>query len=176
MDWRMITASELRDKPVAERLFAYADAYRNASFLVSSQIASDPKAFGWSDAAVALLLAAHAVELFLKAALLKRFPDVNIADYRHRLDDLSEAYRDRFKEPNFDWDIPFTGGEYPDEVTQEEIILSRKSMPVPSIRYRYPVNRDGDEWRGLEGFEAMSFTQLLVRLKEDFHRIRSQLG
>lgn len=175
MTWHMITASELNDTPVYERLFAFAGAYRNASFLVSSQMASDPKAFGWSDAAVALMLAAHAVELFLKAALLKRFPDIDIARYGHRLDDLNKAYRIWFKDPDFDWDIPFTGGKYPDEMTQEEIIALRKNTPDPSIRYRYPISKGGDEWSGLEGFEARSFLLLLDQLEKDFHRIRSQL-
>ena len=134
----MITASELSDVPVPERLFAYADAYRNASSVVCSRIASDPESHGWPDAAVVLMLAAHAVELFLKAALLKRFPDEDVWTHGHRLDDLSDTYRARFEEPIFDWDIPFQQGKYPDEMTEEEVVALRKKRPEPSILYRYP--------------------------------------
>ena len=33
--------------------------------------------------------------------------------------------------------------------------------PAPSILYRYPVERGGERWYGLYGFEAVSFLKLL---------------
>ncbi|WP_447599069.1 hypothetical protein [Nitrospira sp. Nam80] len=176
MFWHMITASELTGLSVPERLFEYAEAYRNASEVLCSKISSDPKAYGWPDAAVVLMLAAHSVELFLKGALLKRFPnDEDVGSYGHRLEDLSTAYRMRFTESTFEWDIPFGGGEYPGS-SEAEIAALRKKYPEPSILYRYPVEKGGNEWIGLYGFEPTLFLLLLKQVEIDFRRIRLQLA
>jgi hypothetical protein len=174
MSWHMITASQLNDLSVPERLFTYADSYRNAASLVCTKIADDPRSFSWPDAAVVLMLAAHAVELFLKGALLKRCPDDNVFGYKHRLGELSAAYRRRFTEPSFDWDIPFQLGEWPDGITEQEKKLLGNT-PEPSILYRYPVDTKGGDWEGLYGFEPHSFLTLLHQLGQDFKVIKSQL-
>lgn len=155
MPWHMITASELNGLSVPERLFAYADGYRNAASLVCTKIAEAPRCFGWPDAAVVLMLAAHAAELFLKGALLKRCPDADVFKYKHQLTALSVAYRRQFTEPSFDWDIPFQQDELPDGITEQEEKLLR--TPEPSILYRYPVDTKGSDWKGLYGFEPLSF-------------------
>jgi hypothetical protein len=119
------------------------------------------------------MLAAHAAELFLKGALLKRCPDADVFKYKHQLTALSVAYRRQFTEASFDWDIPFQQGELPDGITEEEERLLR--TPEPSILYRYPVDTKGSDWKGLYGFEPHSFLTLLHQLEQDFKRIKSQL-
>ena len=133
MAWHMITASELTGLSVPERLFEYAEAYRNASDVLCSKIATDPKSYGWPDAAVVLMLAAHSVELFLKGALLRGFPNEDIGDYGHRLEDLSRAYRERFTESIFEWDIPFGGGEYPPGLTENCRTKKERSRTKHSV-------------------------------------------
>jgi hypothetical protein len=59
---------------------------------------------------------------------------------------------------------------------REEIDALLKQTPDPCILYRYPVQKGGDEWLGLWGFEAGSFLLQLGELKRDFLRIKPQLA
>jgi len=118
------------------------------------------------------LLAAHAVELFIKGAVLSRDPCALLEG--HLLEQLSDEYRKRFPEPSFEWDIPFKV-EYPG-IAEADIEALRKATPVPSILYRYPVSRGGKEWNGAFGFEAGTFLAVLERLEHDFKRIKSQFA
>lgn len=133
------------------------------------------------------MLAAHAVELFLKGALLKRNPGLDVWNHGHNIDTLQDEYRSNFKESVFEWEIPFSqltvdewvamkAGWKP--LTDEQIkeARARQKMPTPSILYRYPVDRGGKEWTGLYGFVTPSFLKLLDQLGKDFDRIKSHLA
>ncbi|QBQ53076.1 hypothetical protein [Nitrosococcus wardiae] len=170
----MITYEDIRSLSAPERFFTYAEAYLGAANAMCQQMVQDPASGKWSNAAVVLMLAAHAVELFLKGAILAR-ETLNISWNRgHNLHELAADYRSHFPEPSFNWDIPFQG-EFPVGFSEAEIDAFRKEIPAPSILYRYPVQKGGDEWQGLYGFEANSFLLLLIELKHDFIRIKTQL-
>lgn len=69
----MLTHSEIGNLTVPGQLFGYAYAYRTSSAVLCEKFESDDAASStWPNATVLLMLAAHAVELFLKGALLKR--------------------------------------------------------------------------------------------------------
>ena len=100
---------------------------------------------------------------------------------------LGAAYRSHFQDSGYELEIPFSS-----PLTMEEWIAGMRNMspdltpeghrkhklepPPPSILYRYPVDRNGKDWRGLFGFETHSFSILLSRLREDFERIKSHLA
>ena len=187
MPWNMITYADIQQLPVPEQLFTYADAYRSAASALCQQMTNDARSRTWPNAAVVLILAAHAVELFLKGAVLKRSPDAKVWARQHNIDDLSADYRAQFPEPSFEWNIPFTSGLTEEEwkaqmkavhpsLTEAEIEGLRAATPPPSILYRYPVEKDGSEWRGVYGFEPHSFLVLLGQVEIDFERIKSQLA
>lgn len=68
----MLTHSEIGHLTVPEQLFDFANAYRSASAILCEKFESADVTFcTWPNAAVVLMLAAHAVELFLKGTLLK---------------------------------------------------------------------------------------------------------
>ncbi len=184
----MLTHSDIGHLPVPDRLFDYANAYRNSSAVLCEKFASshDVTFHTWPHAAVVLMLAVHAVELFLKGALLKR--NVDVWSYGHKIDKLAEKYRETFQEePAFTWDIPFastlTETEWialmkrlkPD-INEAELKDMISATPDPSILYRYPVSKDGKDWPGLYGFNPLEFSQILSQLECDFDRIRSQLN
>lgn len=183
----MLTHSDIGHLPVPDQLFEYANAYRRSSSVLCEKFESshDVTFHTWPHAAVVLMLAVHAVELFLKGALLKR--NVNVWSYSHNLDKLAAKYRETFQgEPAFTWDIPFAS-----TLTETEWIALMKQLhpdikeadlkgmisatPNPSILYRYPVNKVGKEWPGLYGFTPPEFNQILSQLECDFDRIRSQM-
>lgn len=168
----MITDSEILHLGVPQRFFEYAHAYQNAATALCIKMTKENASCTWPNAAVVLLLAAHATELFIKGAVLCRDPNATVE--HHRINDLSAEYKKHYPEPSFEWDIPFKA-EYPD-ITETEIKALEKATPVPSILYRYPVAKGGKEWSGAYGFEPHSFLQILEQVKHDFERIKLQIA
>jgi len=124
----------------------------------------------WPNAAVAMMLAAHSVELFLKGAIVSRDPTVAKI---HRIDQLAETYIGLFPEPEFVFDIPFQS-EYPG-FSEEDVVILKKEEPTPSVQFRYPVKSQGVEWQGIHGFEAQGFLELIAELSESFSRIGGRI-
>lgn len=172
MNWHMITDSEFSNLTVPQRFFEYAIAYRNAASALCATMAEDKKLRTWPNANVVLMLAAHSTELFLKGAILTREPLANIE--HHFLDALGVEYKRLFFESHFDWEIPFRT-EWGD-LSEAEIQTMRKTAPVPSMLYRYPVSKGGKEWNSAFGFEAHSFTGILDQLESDFQRIMAHIA
>ena len=188
MTWQLLALSDMWELPVSDQLISYADAYRASSATLCQKMLDDPPRCTWPNAAVVLMLAAHAVELFLKGALYKRKPDFKAWDHGHNLDSLGAAYRSQFQDSRYDWEIPFTSQLSPEEwiaemmkvapqFTEEELRAHRGSsrIPPPSILHRYPVDRTGNDWKGLHGFEPGSFMLLLAQLERDFNRIKAHI-
>ena len=171
MNWKMITDSEIAHLPVHQRFFEYAQAYRNAASALCFKMTSEDETCTWPNAAVVLLLAAHATELFLKGAIQRR--GTAPVPEHHRIEDLTAEYRKRYPEPSFEWDVPFKT-EYPD-VPEIELDELKKSALIPSILFRYPVAKGGEEWNGTFGFEPNTFLDVLEQVKTDFERIKAQL-
>lgn len=173
----MVTYSDIGHLPVPEKLFTYADAYLSAATIFCRQLTTDDSMCSWPNGAANLMLAAHSVELFLKAAILRRNPEANVWERGHDLDKLASDFHAEYTEPEFAWDIPFgcvipDGDVYPKWFDDSEVkeLISKK--PKPSILYRYPVGKGGEEWQGAHGFEPHSFLSQLEILKTDFTRIR----
>ena len=106
------------------------------------------------------MLAAHSVELFLKGAILGRESHADIGN--HRIDVLSEKYRQLYPEPVFEFEVPFRT-EYP-SMSEAEIQALKKTEPTPSIFFRYPIRKPGVEWEGIHAFEAPGFLSILSNL------------
>lgn len=175
MHLHMITDADIQEFSLPEKLFSYADAYLNASVALCQQMTTDATSSKWPNAAVVLMLAAHAVELFLKGAILARDPKANVWARKHHLHELAADYHLHFPGPTFEWHIPFQA-EFPEGLAEAEIDALKKRMEPPSILYRYPVKNGGAEWRGIYGFEPVSFLLVLGDVKNDFARVKSQLA
>jgi hypothetical protein len=184
----MLTLSDIGHLPVPDQLFSYATAYLSASVVLCTKMKNDSTCCTWPNAAVVLLLAAHAIELFLKGVLLKRNVAVmDVQACKHSIDQLSAKYRETFQEESFTWEIPFTAA-----LTKTEWIARQKLLnpdgtggdlkdflaasAAPSVLYRYPVDRDWNDWEVACGLEPTSFLPRLYQIESDFKRIRDQLG
>ena len=179
----MLTLADINHLEVPDQLFSYAEAYRFASALLCRKVESNDTFYTWPHASVTLMLAAHAVELFLKGALLKR--KIKISG-THNIQKLAEEYRKAFQDAAFAWEIPFANPlsetelialmkeQWPD-TDEAKLKESIAATPHPSIVYRYPVSKDGKEWRGLYGFTPTGFLPVLDQLELDFKRLRSEL-
>lgn len=167
----MVVDSEIHHLSIPKRFFAYTHAYRSAAVALCQKMAADRNACNWPNASVVLMLSAHSVELFLKGAIYFRDPSADVE--HHRIDDLLDEYSKRYPEPSFAWDAPFKV-EYAG-FTDAEIQMIKKTVPIPSILYRYPVNRGGKEWNTTIGFVPDTFLAVLDTMSEDFARIEALL-
>ena len=113
------------------------------------------------------MLAAHSVELFLKGAILGRESNAKVD--RHRIDFLSEKYKQLYPEPVFEFEVPFRT-EYP-SIPEEEIQALKKIEPVPSVLFRYPIRKPGVDWEGIHAFEADDFLRILSSVASAYERI-----
>jgi hypothetical protein len=154
-----------------ERFILYAGAYLESSRSVCLRMRAEEDENTWPNAAVAMMLAAHAVELFLKGAIVSRDPKM-LAKI-HRIDQLAETYFGLFPEEEFAFEVPFQG-EYPG-FSEDEIATLKKEEPAPSILFRYPVKSQGVEWQGVHGFEAQGFLELIAELRDAFSRIGGRI-
>ena len=168
----MITDAEIRHLSVPKKMLAYADSYLRSATALCEELTT-AFAPSWADGAVVLMMSAHATELFLKGMLLKRLPEQQVWKRGHDLEGLGTDYRTHFPQPQFAWEVPFRA-EYPPGSAEEEIAaLAPLRDAPPSILYRYPVDKAGEDWKGLYAFEPNSFIPVLRKLKNDFGRLRA---
>jgi hypothetical protein len=172
VNWHLISDSSLKSLSVPKRFVEYAKAYRDAAEALCQKMVESQEARTWPNASVVLMLSAHAVELFIKGIVLAR--DSTAVLDGHQIDELEREYRSRFPEPSFEWNVPFKTDYSGIKVAEIEAL--RKTTPVPSILYRYPVARGGNEWNGAFGFEAQSYMLVLRQLTHDFARISNQVA
>lgn len=165
----MIVDSEILDLTPPERFFAFARAYQSAAAVLCQQMASDPEASNWPNASVVLFLAGHALELFLKGVIYHRDPSADLR--HHRIDALVEEYSRYYPDESFTCSIPFTR-EYLG-FAAAEIHAMQETAFIPSIHYRYPVDRIGEERKSVQGFVPLKFLETLERMQNDFDRIQS---
>jgi hypothetical protein len=175
MPWNPVDDFESRHLPVQEQLFAFADSYLSASCALCQQLVSDPETCTYPSGAVVLMLAAHAVELFLKGAILTRQPTADVWSRLHDLEALASDFRSCFPEPEFSWYIPFQA-VIPEGLSDAELQAIKAQSTPPSILFRYPVQKGGAQWRTLSAFEPHSFFPVLHGLRHDFARILAQLA
>lgn len=191
----MLTLADMRSLKVHDQFVSYAHAYRSASAMLCRQMETDDTGYTWPHATVILMLAAHAVELFLKGALQKR---TGMIIETHDIQQLSEKYREAFQDAAFAWDIPFAiplseteqiaqAKELWPEIDQAAYKESIKAAPKPSVLYRYPKTfpskeekkkgvKGPQEWRGAYGFTTPTeFLTTLDQLGQDFNRLKLEL-
>lgn len=168
MPWHLATDVNIRQLPVQEQLYAFAYAYLEAATNLNTVAVSQADRRDWPRGAVVLMNAAHAVELFLKASILRRDQQVNIWAAGHNIRSLAEKFSRLY--PDLNWEVPFQGLS-PDELSTDEQKVLREGTAPASIEFRYPVNKQGHPWLALQGFEPHSFARDLERLERDFDRI-----
>ena len=163
----LILDQSMRNLSIPQQFFAFANAYRNSAEALCERMINNDSEGTWPSAAVVLMTAAHATELFLKGLILAKTPDADIQS--HNIDLLARDFRNLYPEHETNWNIPFKT-EFPGIDDQEVENLIRKQVP-PSIRYRYPVTKDGTEWNGVSALRAATFKPVLQELQNTFQRL-----
>ena len=120
MTWHLATDANIRLLPLHEQLFAFSYSYLEASKTLCIEAIRHAEERDWSRGAVVLLNAAHAVELFLKAVLVRKVPDFDIWKYGHDIHALATEYDKLYSDPSHAWNIPFRRA-LPDDLPPEHL-------------------------------------------------------
>ena len=168
----LILDQSMRSLSIPHQFFAFANAYRNSAEALCERMIENESDATWPNAAVVLMTAAHATELFLKGLILAKTPDADIQS--HNINLLARTFRNLYPEEERYWDIPFEA-EFLGMDHQEAEILLQKQVP-PSIRYRYPVAKDGNEWNGVSALRAATFKPVLLELRNTFYRLAKNVA
>jgi hypothetical protein len=175
--------SDFQRNSVPEQLFLFADANLESASVLCARLRTEANHATYAHGAVIMSLTFHSVELFLKAAILRK--DSKEKCNGHDLDRLKNQYADLYPEPNYDFDILFSR-QAPDtrdldpqiskELAHAFRLSKEKAKEVPTDQlHRYPTNKNGMPWAAVLGFEPNSFFCEIQRLKNDFVRIRGLL-
>lgn len=172
MTIHVLTDANLRQLELHDQLLAYADAYLAASKVLCERTLEVGRQADWTDGSVVLWNAAHAVELFLKGILLKRDPSVSVGMYQHDIAGLANEYEARFTGAEFAWDIPFRR-QMPEDLSADVAQQVKVGTAPPSIELRYPLSKLGQPLLTQHGYIPEWFLCDLIKLEDDFARIRS---
>lgn len=156
---------------------AFSDAYMDSACRLCTVLALSNRKATYPRGSVVLYLAFHATELFLKGAILHKSPKENIIS-SHNVEALYKLYRKLYPKKKFEItlifrsDEPDFSGLEPDLVKELKLEIQQLEKSNPNDqRYRYPQNKNGVPWHGVQGFEASSFLIELKRAKAEFLEI-----
>jgi hypothetical protein len=168
----LILDQSMRGLSIPQQFFAFANAYRNSAEALCERMINNESEGTWPNAAVVLMTAAHATELFLKGLILAKTPDADIQS--HNINLLARDFRKLYPDHEATWNIPFKT-EFLEMNDQEIETLIRRNVP-PSIRYRYPVAKDGNEWNGVSALRAATFKPVLQELQITFQQLEKNVA
>ncbi len=145
----------------SEQFAAYAVAYLDSAQRLCDLLARSHRKATYERGAVVLFLAAHAVELFLKGAIVHKAPNER---FSHDLEHLIRRYHALFPGKKFRLEVPFTTG-LPSGMTVEEKRRVKKLVAPPGELYRYPIDKAYKPWSGAYGIEPSSLSRELAKLR-----------
>ena len=155
--------------PFSQQFAAYAIAYLDSAQRLCDLLARSHRKATFQRGAVVLFLAAHAVELFLKGAIVRKSPDER---FSHDLDHLVRRYHALYPHKKFRLEIPF-GSEFPAEMTAEEKRQAKALIEAPSELYRYPIDKKYKPRAGAYGIEPNSLARDLAKLRVRLEELQS---
>ncbi|XAH25456.1 hypothetical protein AAFF27_09755 [Xylophilus sp. GW821-FHT01B05] len=179
----MLHFSDIQKKPVADQLLVFSDAYLDSAAALCKMMCGAKNEANYAHGAVVMSLTFHALELFLKAAIVRKVPDESFGKgLGHDLDHLYKRYSELYPGKPMEFDLPFR--QEPLDVSAlasqfgedflTEVKKQSKSMPQDQL-HRYPINLRGDEWRAALGFEPYSFSLVLQKLRDELGTIRKNM-
>jgi len=149
---------------------AFAAAYLDSAARLCRVLKRSSRTTSYPRGAVVLSLTFHAVELFLKAAILYKSPNDGL---HHDIEHLENRYRILYPGEKYVIDIPFkteyAGFEPP------EIATRKMSLPPQDQVLRYPTDKKGKEWNGVFTFDPVSFLLGIDKLQADFKRLQTEI-
>ena len=155
-------------KSIPLQFLSFAKAYLDSAAQLFDRLCETPQESSFSRGFVVLFLVFHAIELFLKGAILTRSENEKL---HHIIKDLKQRYDNLFPESDFSWNIPFNT-EYPG--LDPQLIKQQKNQNNGIDHhqlYLYPTKKNLEEWKGLFAVEPIYFASDIKAVAADFSRL-----
>ena len=183
MPWHMLHFSDLQRKPVSDQLFSFADAYLESADSLCAVLCKNADAATYAHGAVIMSLTFHALELFLKAAILRKAPTETFAGRAgHDLINLHKLYTNLYQGEAMQFSVPFKRGlpdtkELDPQIAEELLARVRdQDMNMPEDQlHRYPISAGGKEWEATLGFEPNSFSRTILQLRSELAAVKTRI-
>lgn len=170
---KMVGLWQISNLAMPRQFAAFADAYLDSAARLCRVLKRSTRKSSYPGGAVILFLAHHAVELFLKAAIIQKSPNEKIYG-NHNIEQLEKQYRSLYPGKKYDFDVPFSKTVYLG-LEPPEIPAQKTSKSALNQAYRYPVDNKGKEWHTIFAFDPVSFLPVIDRLRADFKRLQGEL-
>jgi len=157
------------DRPTLDHRLAMA--HLDSAIVVARGMSNGQLPATFSHSRVALSLTYHATELFLKAAILRKAALRNPCE--HQVSKLWDEYREHYRSPEYDFEIPFSIGYL--GFTAEEIERLVPEEPPLDQTYRYHTDLKGNPWKGVHGFAVDPFVEAMQSLRTRLMEIGERL-
>jgi len=179
MTRRMVVESDLASLSIPLKFLSFSDAYLDSASRLCTVLKRSPRKSNYARGSVVLYLMFHAIELFLKGAILERKPNEKLGN--HHIQGLSNRYDNLYKGKKYKFHAPFISSgdkadfsEFfsPEDIEQIRIYIKKSEKKNPlDQRHRYPGNREGQPWDGAIGFEPESCLVEIKKLKADIAQL-----
>ena len=179
MTRRMVTESDLASLSVPRQYLSFSDAYLDSASRLCTVLKRSPRKSNYARGSVVLHLTFHAIELFLKGAILERNQKEKLKT--HDIQDLSNRYNNLYTGKKYKFHAPFIRSgdkadfsEFFSPKDLEEVetkIKERKRKNPLGQRHRYPEKKEGQPWDGEVGFEPESYLVTIKKLKADIAQV-----
>ena len=156
------------ETPKQFRLFAYA--FLDSAEALTKSLITSEQAKNFLMGNPALYLARHAVELYLKGAILTRN---DMKRLHHELESLAEQYATLFADDTrCAWDVPFRVQVVGFDPQQIDSVREAHLKKFPGDqRLRYPTDRNMKPWGFVAAFDATTFVRQIAAIRRDFERL-----
>ncbi len=161
---------ELSEKDLPEQFFAFSIAYLDSARRLCVVLKRSIIKATYARGCVVLYLTFHAVELFLKGAILSKSPNEKL---NHDIEGYYKRYNNLYPKKTFNFELPYRT-EYLG-LEPEIIELVKKQQPPPDQLHKYPTDNKGSEWKGAFAFKPVEFVEIIEQLILDFGRIENKI-
>jgi hypothetical protein len=183
MSWKMYVLSDLQRLSIPDQLFHFSQANLDSAEMLCLAMCGNNQVATYAHGAVIQSLTFHALELFLKAAILRSEPTATFGGPTgHDLTLLYNRYKGLYPEKCMQFDAPFMSGPLDandlvglDQNIIDELVKSdreRKKDKVDQL-HRYPIDMKGNEWKSLFGFEPNSFGLRIKQIQSDLSAVKA---
>ena len=179
MTRRMVVESDLASLSIPRRFLSFSDAYLDSASRLCTVLKRSPRKSNYARGSVVLYLTFHAIELFLKGAILEQKPNEKLGN--HDIQGLSNRYNKLYKGKKYKFHAPFisSGGKAdfseffsPKDLEEVKVYIKESKQKNPlDQRHRYPGNKEGQPWDGAVGFEPGACLVEIKELKADIARL-----
>ncbi|MEI6705118.1 MAG: hypothetical protein WCL71_16555 [Deltaproteobacteria bacterium] len=170
MRWKQVTSSPSTELSLPLQFIAFANAYLYSATTLCQALVNSSKETTYERGSAIMYLAFHAAELFLKAAILNKSPNER---FGHDVEILHNRYKSLYRAKKYSLTIPFQI-DY-SGLSEPQKISARKNKPPENELYRYPCDNSHTEWKGVYGFEPISFLMVIEKLQDNFMHLQGTI-